>query len=326
MYDVIRYILQRLLQAAALLFLISVASFILARAAPGDYVNGLREDPRISEAAMNALRSRYGLDKPPAVQYALWMKSVLNGDFGYSFAYGVPVGRLLWPRARNTLLLTSIASGISWCLALAIGIVGCARERSAMRNFIRTAASLLAAIPDLLIVLALAAVAARTGLFPMGGMASTSNSSSVSPADVTLHLLLPIAALVLVSLPVLVRHTQVAFGDAMNSSFVRAARGFGIPRRRILLAYALPAAANPLISLLGFSVGGFLSASLIIEIVMGWPGLGPLMLEALFSRDIQTVIGVTLLSAACLIAGNLMADLLIYATDPRIRRDIECAP
>jgi peptide/nickel transport system permease protein len=304
--------------------MISVVSFVLARAAPGDYVNGLREDPRISEATVIALRSRYGLDKPPAVQYALWMKSVFNGDFGYSFAYGIPVGRLIWPRARNTLLLTSIATAVSWCLALAIGIVGCAREHSALRDFIRTAVSLLAAIPELLIALTLAAVAARTGLFPMGGMASTAaSSSSLMPVDVGLHLLLPVSSLVLVSLPVLVRHTQVAFGDAMNSSFVHAARAFGIPRRRILLAYALPAAANPLLSLLGFSVGGFLSASLIVEIVMGWPGLGPLMLESLFSRDIQTVIGVTLLSAACLVAGNLMADLLIYAIDPRIRRDTE---
>jgi peptide/nickel transport system permease protein len=317
----IRYVIRRLLQAALLLVIISVISFALSRAAPGDYVNALRLDPRISPATTAALRSRYGLDKPLPVQYAMWMGSVLRGDFGESFAYGMPVGRLLWPRARNTLLLTSIAAGISWCLALAIGIIGCARQHSAARDSIRTAVSFLAAIPDLLVALGLAALAAKTGLFPMGGMAAATASSlpSMQAADVAIHLLLPVTSLVLVSLPVLVRHTQTAFADAMDSSFVQAARAFGIPRRRILLAYALPAAANPLVSLLGLSVGGFLSASLIVEIVMGWPGLGPLMLEALFSRDIQTVTGVTLLSAICLVAGNLMADLLLYAIDPKIR-------
>ena len=319
----IRYILQRLLQAAALLVLISVISFALSRSAPGDYVNELRADPRISEATVAALRSRYGLDKAPPVQYGLWIKSVLRGDFGYSFAYGMPVGRLLWPRARNTLLLTSIASGISWCIALAIGAIGCARQHRAARDLIRTAVSLLAAIPDLLVALALAALAARTGLFPMGGMAGATASSGpfTQAADITIHLLLPVSGLVLVSLPVLVRHIQVAFSDAVDFSFVQAARAFGISRRRILVAYVLPAAAPPLVSLLGFSVGGFLSASLIMEIVMGWPGLGPLMLESLFSRDIQTVTGVTLLSAACLVVGNLMADLLLYSIDPRIRRE-----
>jgi peptide/nickel transport system permease protein len=235
----------------------------------------------------------------------------------------MPVGRLLWPRAKNTLLLTSIATGIAWCIALAVGVIGCDRQRHSGRDLIRTGVSLLAAIPDLLVALALAALAARTGLFPTGGMVGTGASSSpfTLAADVTIHLLLPVSALVLVSLPALVRHTQVAFSEAVGSSFVQAARAFGIPRSRILVAYVLPAAAPPLVSLLGFSVGGFLSASLIVEIVMGWPGLGPLMLESLFSRDIQTVTGVTLLSAACLVAANLMADLLLYAIDPGIRHD-----
>jgi ABC-type dipeptide/oligopeptide/nickel transport system permease component len=118
-------------------------------------------------------------------------------------------------------------------------MIGCAREHRAVRNFIRSGVSVLAAIPDLLVALGLAALAARTGLFPMGGMVNGPPSSrpSLQAAHVTLHFLLPVSSLVLVSLPVLVRHTQAAFTDAMNSSFVQAARAFGIPRRRILLAY-----------------------------------------------------------------------------------------
>jgi len=107
----------------------------------------------------------------------------------------------------------------------------------------------------------------------------------------------------------------------MDAPFVQAARGHGVPRRRLWMVYTLPAAANPIISLFGYSIGGLLSSSLLIEVIMGWPGLGPMLLEAIFSRDIHVVIGATLASALFLIAGNLIADLLLYAADPRIRQE-----
>ena len=101
--------------------------------------------------------------------------------------------------------------------------------------------------------------------------------------------------------------------------FALAARAHGIPARRRLVRHLLPVAANPLIGLLGLSLGTLLSASLLVEVVMGWPGLGPLLVDAIMSRDIAVVLGAIVLSAAFLIAGNLVADLLLYRLDPRIR-------
>ena len=121
----------------------------------------------------------------------------------------------------------------------------------------------------------------------------------------------------LISLPVVVRHVDAAVRDALRSPFIQAARAHGISRHRILMAYVLPAAANPLISLLGYSIGGLLSSSLLVEVIMGWPGLGSLLLESIFSRDVHVVIGATLVSALFLITGNVMSDLLLYAADPR---------
>jgi peptide/nickel transport system permease protein len=132
-------------------------------------------------------------------------------------------------------------------------------------------------------------------------------------------LAMPLLALVLVSLPVLVSHVQSAVHESMNSPFIQAARGHGIPPRRLWLSYALPGAANVLISMFGYSIGGLLSSSLLIEVIMAWPGLGPLMLEAIFARDVHVVIGAALLSALFLVTGNLIADVLLYALDPRIR-------
>jgi peptide/nickel transport system permease protein len=120
-------------------------------------------------------------------------------------------------------------------------------------------------------------------------------------------------------LPVIERHARSAMAGAMSAPFAQAALAHGIPRRRWLFRHVLPAALNPLISLFGLSLGGLLSASLLVEILTGWPGLGPLFLEAIMARDLALVLGVVLASAAMLIAGNLAADLLLYRADPRIR-------
>ncbi|MBV8906157.1 MAG: ABC transporter permease [Acidobacteriia bacterium] len=317
-----RYILRRVFHAAALLILVSFLSFAFLRLAPGNYTDAMRLDPRVSAQTVAAWRSRYGLDRPLIMQYASWLHSAARGEFGFSFGYGIPVGSLLWPRIKNTLLLTTAAAAISWLFALLLGIGVAASRNRAFDNMVQTAMSLLHSIPDLLIGLALLVVAVRSGKFPIGGMEGRAPGSfGQGAADMAAHLALPVLALVLVGLPVLVRHVQAAVRELMDAPFVQAARGHGVPRRRLWMVYTLPAAANPIISLFGYSIGGLLSSSLLIEVIMGWPGLGPMLLEAIFSRDIHVVIGATLASALFLIAGNLIADLLLYAADPRIRQE-----
>jgi len=139
--------------------------------------------------------------------------------------------------------------------------------------------------------------------------------------DMALHMILPVTALVLSSLPLLVRHVRAALADVLKAPFLLAAVGHGIPKRALLYHYALPAAANPLISLFGFSIGVLLSGSLLIEVVMSWPGLGPLLLEAVLARDLYVVVGGILGSTLFLVGGNLLADLLLYWADPRIRTE-----
>jgi len=165
-------------------------------------------------------------------------------------------------------------------------------------------------------------LAVRTGWFPVGGMVSTGFDSFgfwSKLKDIAVHFALPAFGLAVVTLPVLVRHIRSAMIEALDSPFIRAARGHGIPRTRLLFRYALPIASNPLISLLGFSVATMLSASVIVEVIMSWPGLGPLMVQAILSRDVYVVVGVVMLSSVFLVAGNLLADVLLFVSDPRIR-------
>jgi peptide/nickel transport system permease protein len=107
----------------------------------------------------------------------------------------------------------------------------------------------------------------------------------------------------------------------LQAPFIRAARAHGISEYRVLLRYALPVAANPLISLFGFSVATMLSASLLVEVILSWPGIGPLLLEAILAKDVYVVLGTVMLSSVFLVLGNLVADLLLFAVDPRIRME-----
>jgi peptide/nickel transport system permease protein len=305
-----------LLHGLLLLVGVSLLSFLFADLAPGDYFSQLRTDPRVSAETVAALRAQYGLDRPLPVRYAAWVASVLRGDFGYSLAYNSPVGPLLWARVRATLLLTGTATLLAWLIALPLGIWNATARGTWGDSVSKVILSFLLAIPDLVLAIVFLMLAVETGYFPTGGMVSPGPERVL---DVAWHLVLPVAVLVLGMLPTLVRHVRASMAEAIDSPFALSARAQGIPRRRLLFRHLLPAAANPLISLFGFSLGTLLSASLLIEVVMGWPGLGPLFLEAIMARDFALVLAVVMLSASFLVVGNLLADILLYRMDPRIR-------
>ena len=137
--------------------------------------------------------------------------------------------------------------------------------------------------------------------------------------DLAWHVCLPATILVLGIFPTIMRHVRAAIGDVLGSPFIRSVRSHGVSERRALFRHALPAAANPLISLFGLSVAALLSASLLVEIIMSWPGLGPLLLEAILARDVYVVIGAIMISTVFLVIGNFLADIVLYLCDPRIR-------
>ncbi|HXA75516.1 MAG TPA: ABC transporter permease [Candidatus Acidoferrales bacterium] len=319
-----RYITQRILHATLLLLAISFFSFALLDLAPGDYFDSMRLDPQISRQTLTGIRAKYGLDRPLPIRYAQWLGSLLDGQLGVSLASRGPVAPLLRVRARNTLLLSGTATLFAWLLALPIGIWSATRRKGWADRIFGAATSALMTIPDLVLFLGLLLLAIRTGWFPTGGMrteAATDLGLWSSAKDLALHLALPACGVALVSLPVLVRHIRAAMIEALEAPFLRAARGHGIPNSRLLFRYALPAASNPLISLLGFSVATMLSVSALAEIVLSWPGLGPLLVESILSRDVYVVVAIVMLSSVFLVAGNLLADLLLFASDPRIRME-----
>ena len=317
-----RYLLRRLLHAFLLVIGVSILAFLFTTFAPGNYLDEMRLNPQIAPETLVALRAQYQLDRPLPIRYASWLNSVLHGQMGFSFAYNTPVAPLLLVRAKNTLLLTITATFLAWAIALPLGVWSADRVGHLPDRVISASTAVLLVIPDLALALGLLVLAVKTRWFPTGGMASVdfeSLSSLNKIRDLAWHMALPVAALVLSALPLLIRHVRAAVAEVLHAPFLLAAEGHGIPRHRLLYRYALPAAANPLLSLFGFSIGALLSGSLLIEVVMSWPGLGPFLLESILARDIYVVIGGVLFSTIFLVAGNFLADILLYWLDPRIR-------
>jgi peptide/nickel transport system permease protein len=318
------YLFRRLVHAFLLVIGVSILAFLFTTLAPGNYFDEMRLNPQIAPETLAALRAHYQLDRPLPLRYVSWLNSILHGQMGFSFAYNSPVAPLLLVRAKNTLLLTVTATLLAWAIALPLGVWSAERLGRLPDRVISWSTAALLVVPDLALALGLLVLAVRTGWFPTGGMASVdfeSLSSLNKIRDLALHMTLPVAALVLSALPLLVRHVRASVADVLHAPFLLAAEGHGIPRWTLLYRYALPAAANPLVSLFGFSIGALLSGSLLIEVVMSWPGLGPFLLEAILARDIYVVIGGVLFSTIFLSVGNFLADILLYWLDPRIRTE-----
>ena len=316
------YVLQRLLRSVLLLLGVSVLCFLFTEMAPGSFFDEMRLNPQISPETIATLRAQYGLDRPLAVRYSRWMIAAMHGDFGYSIAYNAPVGPLLRTRAKTTLVLTLTATFLTWVIGLPLGLLTASRRGKLADRLVTPASSFLLSVPEIVLAVGLLALAVRWRVVPVGGMMSLGFEDLSwwnKIRDIAVHMLLPVSILVLGGVSVVERHVRASVLEVLDAPYIQAARGLGIGRVRLLFRHVLPVAANPAISLFGFSVAALLGGSLVVEVVTGWPGLGPLILDATMSRDLYVVIGAVLFSAVFMIAGNLIADLMLLASDPRIR-------
>ena len=320
-----KYVLRRLVRVVLLLLGVSLLCFAFTELAPGNYLDEMRLNPQISPDTIAALRVQYAMDRPLPVRYARWIESVARGEWGYSFAYNMPVAQLVGVRMRNTLLLAIVAMFASWMIALPLGVWAGARPGGWADHLTHAATSIFISLPEIVVAVVALAFAVRLPGLPVGGMTSLGFedlSRAAQFRDLLRHVLVPAAVLVIAAVPVILRHVRAAVAEIMEAPYIAAARAHGIPTFRLVFRHVLPAAANPAISLFGFSLAGLLSGSLLVEVITGWPGLGPLVLEATLARDIYVVICGVMLSTLALLAGSLVADVLLAIADPRISVEV----
>jgi len=317
------FLLRRLFQAVPLLLGISALTFLLLQLAPGDFIDTMAENPQVSAASLEAMRRRFGLDQPWWVQYFVYLKNVfLHLDFGESFSRHQPVFQVLRAGLGNTLLLAGAAAIVTWGLAIPLGVVAAVRQHRWPDRVLSLAAFFWLSIPEVLSGLLLLWFAASTGWFPVGGMRDLDHDL-YGPlgrvADVVRHLALPALVVGLIPLASRMRQMRASLLDQLRLDYVTTARAKGLPEHRVLVGHALHNALNPLITLFGFTLGTLVSGSFVVETIFAWPGLGLLTLEAVQAQDQYLVMGSVLLASGVLIAGNLVADVLLAAADPRIR-------
>ena len=319
------YVLRRLLQTVPLLLGISLLTFLLLQLAPGDFLSQMGENPGVSSETLAAMRRNFGLDRPWYVQYGFYLRNiVLRFDFGESFSRHQPVFTVLREGLMNTLLLAIASAAVTWGLAVPLGIWAAVRQHSWVDRLLSLVAFIWLSVPEILSGLLLLMLAARTGWFPVGGMRSLDYddlSSLGQVPDIAHHLVLPAFVVGLIPLASRMRQMRSNLLDVLRLDYVTTARAKGLDERVVVYKHALRNALNPMITLFGYTLGALVSGSFVAEIIFSWPGLGRLTLDAILTQDQYLVMGSVLMASGVLIAGNLVADLLLAAVDPRITYD-----
>lgn len=319
--ETLTYILKRIIQTIPLLIIVSLISFFIIRLSPVDPLAELKLNPSVSPATVEKERQRLGLDKPIIVQYGKWAKSFVQGDLGVT-STGEKVSTKLKERIPNTLLLTSIVILLTWLVGVPLGIVAAVNQKTVFDRILTVLTSIGMAIPSFFFAVLLLMFAVKTGWFPIGGLTSPgfSEMNFFSKLwDISCHLVLPVFVLFTISLAGLQRQMRANMLDVLDSDYVKFARAKGLSNKAVVYKHALRNAINPMITLLGFEFAGLLSGAALTEYVFQYPGLGRLILEAVMKSDINLVMASLMMGAVMLVAGNLIADILLIITDPRIR-------
>ena len=319
--EIYKYILKRILQTIPLLIIVSLISFFIIRLSPVDPLAELRLNPSVSQETLQKETQRLGLDKPIIVQYGKWAKSFIQGDLGIT-SNGEKVSTKLKERIPNTLLLTTIVILLTWLVGIPLGIVAALNWKTPFDRILTVLTSIGMAIPSFFFAVLLLIFAARTGWFPVGGLTSA-NFADMNFfrqfLDITHHLILPVTVLFTLSLAGLQRQMRANMLDVLDSDYVKFARAKGLSEKQVVYKHALRNAINPLITLLGFEFAGLLSGAALTEYVFQYPGLGRLILEAVLKSDINLVMASLMMGAIMLVIGNMIADILLIITDPRVK-------
>ena len=315
----IRFLLRRTVHAAILVFITLTATFFIIRLAPGDPL-GRYYSPDIDPAAMETVRRQLGLDRPLPVQYAKTLQSFIRGDFGISIHQRRPVAQILKETIPRTLQLTGIALLLQIVLGMGLGMLSAMRRDSSLDRSASVVFLVFYSLPSFYLAFLLVAVfALKLQWLPAAGMFSVHTQTGQMFADRLRHMILPVTVLAVGSAAALARYARGSLLDQLHEEYIRTARAKGLSEGRILWRHALKNAAPQLFTVIGLSIPFLLAGAVVIEKIFGWPGMGALMVDAIFTRDYPVVLAANFVAAVMVILGNLLADISYLWVDPRMR-------
>jgi peptide/nickel transport system permease protein len=313
---------RRALAGAAVVAGVVALTFVLLRLTPGDPVRQL-VGPAATPEQVALQRHALGLDRPLPAQFAAWLGRFARGDWGRSIATGRTVRDLLGDAVPATLELAGLSLVLSYVFGLAVGALQ-AGAGPRLDTALSVTTVTLFALPGYWLGLALIIVCTYWGralpAFGAAGLDTDALTGWSRFADRMRHLALPLATLTLIGIGGTARFVRGAMRDVLSQPFVRAARAKGLSPFRVLRRHVARNALIPVITLLGLSLPALFSGTVFVEWVFAWPGVGRRLVEAVQARDYPVVMGATVVSAALVVAGNLLADVAAVWIDPRVRQ------
>ncbi len=311
------YLLRRLLITLPILLGITVLSYLILSLTPGDAVQMLI-NPSMSAADVEIKRHALGLDQPAYIRYMKWLNELAHGNLGYSFSSGAPVARRIGERIIPTLTLTVTALVVSYLIAIPIGMMAATRRYSWVDYLATFFAFLGISLPTFFLGLAgIYIFALRVRWLPVGGTMTLGGEGGL--LDGLHHLILPATVLAVAGAGALTRYVRSSMLEVLGQEYVRTARAKGLAEIIVLRRHALRNALIPVVTLAGLQIPALLAGAVITEQVFEWPGMGRLTIEAINQRDYPVLMGITLIAAVLVAAGNLLADIAYSVIDPRIR-------
>lgn len=320
----LRYIAQRLAQAAVIVAIVAAITFALIHLAPGDPFSAVMDNPNVSETVRQTLRAQYGLDRPLPVQLVRYVNSLAHGELGWSFSHERPVREVLGSALPNTLLLMGVALVGSFTLGILIALIQVARRGSVTDHALSGISLFFFSMPDFwLAILALLTFTYWLPIFPVGGAVDPVMHEYLGLGgrivDRLRHLVLPALTLTVLASASVARYQRAALLDVLPADYIRTARLKGLTERQILRRHALRNALLPIITMVGLSFPALLTGAFFVEKIFAWPGMGYAVVSAIGTRDYPLVVGGVIIGSIMVTLGSLLSDLLYALADPRLR-------
>mgnify|MGYP006274990035 FL=1 len=328
--SIIKFLIRRFFLAIPTVFLISVLAFIIIELPPGDYVTSYVQALRstgyeISQTQVEALRERYGFDRPIHERYLRWITNLVSGDMRFSYTYSRPVNELIAERLPYTIAISLSTILFSWVVAIPIAIYSAVKQYSVGDYVVSTLGFIGLSIPNFFLAIILMYVGFRFFGVSIGGLFSReyllAGWSWGKFIDLLKHIWVPIVVVGTAGTAQTVRVLRSSLLDELGKDYVRTARAKGLSERQILLRHPLRVAINPLISTIGWLLPTVLSGAVITAQVLSLPTTGPLLLAALLNQDMYLAGSFVFLLSVLTVIGTLISDMLLAWVDPRIRYD-----
>ncbi|HEX7748947.1 MAG TPA: ABC transporter permease [Bordetella sp.] len=311
----LRYILNRLIGLAVVMFIVATIVFVILRITPGDPA-AVMLGPQATQQDIAALRAQLGLDQSILTQYVTWLGHLAQGDLGQSIFLNKPVLTVLADRAEPTFWLTLMSLALATAIALPVGILSAVKRGTALDQSVQGFSMFTSSVPSFWLgLLLMEFFSVKLGWLPVAGY----GGPGASIGDRLSHLILPAVVLGLVNSALITRFIRASMLDVLRDDYVRTARAKGLTETRVILRHAVRNALIPILTVLGLTAALLVSGAVVTETVFGLPGVGSLVVSAVLRRDYPVIQGALLVIAAIYVLINLFIDLLYLLVDPRVR-------